>query len=264
MPFTYTGSLANNMRLALVDDTENNGVPCFKSQAGNAAVVQAGAANKVVNTFDTSTLDASKVFALCYCEGDGTASDATWADSGLRLTVSKVHSVQVESGYVGVPDKLITSAPSSTNRLPSLAQQTVRYLGSLPNGKYFSLVALSLNSNNPCVDPTVATALATSAGSVDARLHSGVMKGSTDGNYASPPGDLITIPQTAGNLLVPSSTVFTLCIAEGDGSVADKTWSDSYIRVKMSGIVTLTMTIASRTIVHRTEGQIPAQAGGVP
>jgi len=271
MVFAYTGSLANHKYLSLVSSTENGNVPCDKAYASKlstqgttlySGVAQAGVSDKSVTTFDTSHLNATLLFALCYAESDGTSGDNSWADSGLRFTLPKVSGIEVASGYEGVPNKVITSRASAENRLPAFADQVFTYVGYLANNKYISIVQASLNNNNPCVDPSIAAATAGSAGTSDARLHSGVQQGTADGSTGQ--GRVVSIPQAAGNLLVAGTTFFTVCYAEETGDGSDTTWRDSYIRVKMSQISTITMTVASLDITHRTGGMIPSSAGGIP
>ena len=45
---------------------------------------------------------------------------------------------------------------AATNRLPQVADTVVTYVGDLDNSKWVSLVDSTLNSNNPCVEGSVA------------------------------------------------------------------------------------------------------------
>merc|ERR1740130_760131 len=74
-----------------------------------------------------ATSTSGNYFAVCYAESGGTSSD-TWNDSGIRVTVPKVHSVQLSSGHVGTPARDHTSAPLATNRLPRAAGQELTYV----------------------------------------------------------------------------------------------------------------------------------------
>jgi hypothetical protein len=103
LELTYTGSLANNMYVSLVDETFNELTfsplvttgyfPC-----ANGAVAAAGydslhsgvdQGSSSVVAFDTKDLSTTKTFAVCYNEANGTSTD-NWVDSGIRLTVSKI------------------------------------------------------------------------------------------------------------------------------------------------------------------------------
>ena len=121
--FYYNEDLAHsyldkdNAWLALVDETLNQAVPCVGTQAGVSSAstdytgahrtyVSSGAYEQYVQDFDTNSLDVSKVYALCYSSGSdystmGGVNDPTWADSGLRLTLPKVHTMLFKSGYNG-------------------------------------------------------------------------------------------------------------------------------------------------------------------
>ena len=100
LELTYSGSLSQAMWVSLVDQTLNSMQPCDSASeaAGSAGVAysgpsQAAGGSKVV-TVDTLGMSTTLIFAVCYAEGSGDSSDTTWADSGIRLTVSKVTSVE--------------------------------------------------------------------------------------------------------------------------------------------------------------------------
>ena len=57
--------------------------------------------SKYVTTMDTQKLGTDKVFAVCYAKSGGNTNDATWADSGIRVTVPKIWNVLAASGYNG-------------------------------------------------------------------------------------------------------------------------------------------------------------------
>lgn len=106
----------------------------------------------------------------------------------------------------------------------------------LAAGKSVSLVSVTLNNGNPCINPVVASASATSAGTSNARLHSGVVTGT--GFDGTGTGAWITIPMTsgAGTLLAQTSqsNEYAVCYAEGTGDATDLTWRDSFIRIDTS------------------------------
>ena len=116
LKFHYVGTLQAGKYLSLVDQTLNNNLPCNQksdgtgSEAGripatvgdaaqaawsqrvtHSGAKQAGPGLTYVQTFNTHHLDTSKVFALCYTDGTGAMTDVNWADSGIRLTVTKIH-----------------------------------------------------------------------------------------------------------------------------------------------------------------------------
>jgi hypothetical protein len=115
----------------------------------------------------------------------------------------------------------------------------------LAAGQAVALVSVTLNSGNPCVDPAVASAAASSAGTSNSRLHSGVMTGTDfDGTGT---GSWITVPMGNGNLLAKTSTSneYAVCYAEGAGDGSDITWRDSFIRIDTSEITGLQQFIRS-------------------
>jgi hypothetical protein len=97
----WHGSLMYNQWLRLTLETENDGMPCDKVNAEHAKPGAAGIATEQVvgtpriqslagskrMTFDTSLLDQTTpgFYAVCYATGDGTKTDATWKDSGIRI-----------------------------------------------------------------------------------------------------------------------------------------------------------------------------------
>lgn len=151
MEFTYDGALEVGQYLSFVDSTLNTDNPCSDGSVAAAAaecpssdtcttgahsgVHQAGSSDRVVTTFDTTGLSTGILFALCYAEGTGTTTDSTWADSGIRLTVPKVHSLIYSSGYTGTADRVMTSYPAATNRIPRVANIEWTYVGDLAGGE---------------------------------------------------------------------------------------------------------------------------------
>merc|ERR1712196_287895 len=97
LELTYAGTLASDKYVSLVDDTLNSNFPCADGSvaAAGADSQHSGVAqgSSSVVTYDTSGMDTSKTFAACYTEGDGTSS-ASWVDSGIRLSVSKLTAIE--------------------------------------------------------------------------------------------------------------------------------------------------------------------------
>ena len=149
-----------NKYISLIDETLNSGLPCESSteaatSAGSAysGAVQAGASNAVVEV-DTRSMDTTKVFAVCYAETDGSATDTTWTESAIRITLPEVYALEVASGHTGTPNKLMKSWDQSTgyvvhdrgsNRLPQVIDQLLTYVGDLSNNMWISIVDVSLN-----------------------------------------------------------------------------------------------------------------------
>ena len=121
LELTYSGSLSNQSWVSLVDHTLNTisqgtvssaPQPCDSGSvaahtAGSAysGVLPAPASSKVV-TVDTLQMSTTLTFAVCYAEVDGTSSDSTWADSGIRLTVSKIDYILYNDGLPFNPKPL--------------------------------------------------------------------------------------------------------------------------------------------------------------
>jgi hypothetical protein len=90
-------------------------------------------------------------FALCYEYNNA----ASFTDSGIRVSVSKISSVRLSSGIAGVPSRDHTSLQLATNRIPrqgstgtysrAAKDQELEYKGTLAAGKYVSLVRVGIN-----------------------------------------------------------------------------------------------------------------------
>jgi hypothetical protein len=238
LQLSYTGTLADNQWLSMVDSSLNAAFPCASGSvaAANAdtqhsGISQAGSSDKTV-TLDTSSLSSAAVFSVCYSEGSGSSTDS-WFDSGIRLTVSKMTGLQY-----GSPIRLMTSAniAEATNRLPQISNMVLTYVGDLPASKWMSLVDSTLNSNNPCDLNSVAAAAADT-------LHSGAMKGSNTKQ--------VIVPQLSSSTLLDISKTFAVCYAEVDGSNEDQ-WADSYVRIQMSKIESIT----TSAMIYETSGGV--------
>jgi hypothetical protein len=226
LQLTYAGSLANNLWVSLVDQTLG-GTANFPCATGTVAAAsastaysgpqRAGGSDKIV-TLDTTVMSTSKTFAVCYTEGNGGTS-ASWIDAGIRITLSKVTLLKYGSPAREMPSP---NTRPATNRLPQSASMSLIYSGDLPHNKFLSIVWASYNTNNPCVDGLVAASGADST-------HSGAQQ--------APSGSsTVSIPQTT---LLDDAYEYAVCYAESSGSTADTTWADSYVRLKISRIQTI-------------------------
>jgi hypothetical protein len=185
MYFQYLGELGAGNFISLVkhDTTPRNSdnSPCFAAadtadadHSGSKQAASTGAYAYGTTDLDTTILDLDAPFALCYSE-DGT----TWLDSGIRLSLPKVYSIEAPSGYAGGSDncqfiggdptflfdqsnaaytgsckkdtmaRQQTSMPLSTNRLQQKAgsNEVLRYVGGLPAGATVSIVKAASNPN---------------------------------------------------------------------------------------------------------------------
>jgi len=287
LEYTYTGSLAANARVSLVDSTLNGGFPCDSGADAAHLVDGSGsysgwyqASLSTLSTLDTTVLDPSKNFALCYSTdvtvpgyytypGDiyPTYVPGTWSDSGIRLTVPKLHSLALHSGYTEPgqwASRIMTSFPLSTNRIARAENQTFEYSGTLADGSVVSIIdAARANAfgfgYNPCVNPDYAAALPNfeceSNDCPNGRHYTGAVNAT---------GKVFTIPQNlASEDLLYEGTYgereYAVCYAEGRGDIYDNTWRDSYIRLKASQLEALT----SKGVTHRTLGQLPHHVAGI-
>jgi hypothetical protein len=238
-----------------------------------SAMVMAQAGSQIVTNLTTEGLNTTKRFAVCYTRTTGMTQPADWHDSGLRVTVSKVQSLHYigdmpytdemlrdELQLMQLRNRQLTSAKTALSRLPRAADIKLRWdnkeASNWPNerenstpqeqlapGKHLSIVSTTLNGGNPCVHPSVATGLPSASGTNNQRLTSGVMSGTEFNGTA--PGIWVTVPQSTGNLLAPSSVLqeYTVCFAEGDGSVNDITWRDTFIHFETSDVESLTQVV---------------------
>jgi len=237
LSITYAGTLASNKWFSLVDETSNGNYPCaLRSNAGSSTSSQhsgplrGGTDNKLV-IFDTTMVSALRTYAVCYADAGGTGTDP-WYDSALRITIGTVTQIT----YLSTRVMTSSEPPSTWNILPQATNKQITYVGSLTHGKYLSFVDQSLNAQNPCGSSAVAAAAADS-------LHSGPMQAPI--YYKD-----VILPQTAAFL--DATKNFTVCYAIGDGTPADTSWRDSYIRFSMSRIDALVTTQVS----HRSKGHL--------
>jgi hypothetical protein len=176
----------------------------------------------------STTLSASIRFAVCYSKVAGNLN-ASWHDTGVRLTVTKLHSISY-----GSPTREMTSYFKSTNVLPQGTFDLV-YSGLLSTGRWVSLVEQTYNNGDPCV-------LGSNAAASSDKFHSGPQRA-----YLSTKS--VRVRQ---NILLDATVTFALCYAELDGTTIDYTWRDSYIRVKISKLAS----IVTESITHTTTGHI--------
>ena len=100
LSLTYSGSLSSNKWLSLVSSALESNDPCTSGLDAatnppdllHSSAMQAGSGQQEV-VIDTTPLSTSISFAVCYAELSGTIQDTSWADSGVRLTVSKISSL---------------------------------------------------------------------------------------------------------------------------------------------------------------------------
>jgi hypothetical protein len=211
---------------------------------------------------DTGTITSSSppmftptVFGVCYKEG----SSGDWKDSGIRLSVAKLqeikYGVSPTSGsdpYAEWVMKPVTTSlmlgascptcpeagiSNARNVLPQVAGEQFTYVShsgagdegiqgtALSGGEWISLVDATINSNKPCVVATEAAAAADMS-------HSGVMQTAFS--------TTVTVPQATTATLLSHDRLFAVCFAVIDGTVADSSWSDSYIRLSISQVKSIT------------------------
>jgi len=243
---TYTGSVGINRWISLIEFNINGGMPCDNSAIASAPAdslhsgpLQAGYLDKTP-VFSTLGISTSHTFAVCYTENQFGTTLATWIDSGLRITVSKVDTI---SYSWPVRTMASTNVRAATNVLPQVANAgVITYAGDLAVEKFLSFVDTSINSFNPCVNST-------EAGHTADSVHSGPLQ-------AASGSKVVTIPQST---LLDASKVYAMCYAEGDGSNTDATWRDSYIRVRISQI----RAVSAHLVTHTTAGHI-ASVGSLP
>jgi len=211
--FKYHGTMANGKYIAVVDAELNGGVPCDKTIASGIAsaqqsgVVQASADSTLVTLPQTTLLDWDKddgnprLYAVCAAQGDGTAADNSWEDSSIRLRVSPVTSLASHG---------ITHHTSG-----HIAQKSGLKLqvgGTLPAGKYVSLVDQTLNSNFPCADGTEAAA-------TFGTVYSGPLQ-TTANEVTINTADMTTYDSSGGFSPTITNKNFAVCFTTGDGTTA--------------------------------------------
>ena len=243
MACIYAGSILSSAWVALVEASTNSNQPCdteaaYAPDTLHSGSIRAAASGHVPSItgapidattrtvhIDTSSLDTTAMFAVCYTE-----TNASWSDSGIRLRVSKIS--QLTYGH---PTRTMDGTYKAANRLPQSGNANVVYHGDLAANKYISFVALSSNAYRPCDDGAVAAA------SIDS-THSGSLQAG-GGKAVVFPSGLI------------QSTLFAVCYADSTGSATDQ-WYDSAIRVSTSQVTS----VFSHKVTHITDGQLAAVA----
>jgi hypothetical protein len=226
--------------ISLVDAALNNNYPCANGLIAAAAYdsthsgpLQAGVGTRIISSADVTLLSTSTLFTVCYAEAGGITT-STWADSGIRLTVSKISSTLygVEAGRTA---RTTTSVPAANDCFPQVANAKITYVGDLANNMYVSLVDATLNNGNPCTTGTELAPTGTEAGAAADATHSG---GSTAAQAAASTKE-VTISQAT---LLNAAKTYAVCYAETSGSTTDNTWRDSHIRYKITKIESITVT----------------------
>jgi len=199
-------------------------------------------------------LSTEVVYAVCYDTHFGNSS-YPWVDSGIRLTISRLASLTYgnQLGSVMQPERTMTgeNVPSTFNRIPQVANIQLSYAptpaagisygSTLIYSKWVSMVDVTLNSYNPCIVYDSAVP-GLHAGAMDDSVHSGVMQ-DISGTYS------LRLPQAT---LLDDTKTYAVCYAMTDGSLYDSTWQDSYLRLKISKL----QSVSSHSVTHVTLGQI--------
>ena len=141
------------------------------------------------------------------CHADSGTHTASWTDTAIRLTVSKLTDITFGPSSVnGWASRTfyVTNVPLATSKLPQVANTVFTYGGELAASKWFSLVDSSLNSNhpdntkranNPCI-------YGATAASLEDSTHTGAIQASGT--------KTVTIPM---DTLLDASKLYALCYA---------------------------------------------------
>jgi len=269
LKLTVSGELGTGKWISMVEATLNTNDPCVSGAVAAApfGTVYSGPMQTSTNVANVNTAGMTtvtgaggfgssaveKTFAVCYSAVGGTTG-STWYDTGIRATVSKVGSVEYGEGqdleYSGFPMRTFTPSDGSSGAVlpwfhvvPSSEFELV-YQGNLANGRYLSLVDVTLNGGNPCGSPGVAAAGPDSQ-------HSSVEDANTFSTRVKF-GD-------AKLVALDHSKLFALCYAEAGGSTSDNTYRDTYIRLKVSKV----RSVQSHGVSMQTLGHIPRVDGSL-
>jgi hypothetical protein len=274
LDMTYQGTLAAGSYVALVDEDQNSGAPCAQALHSTPSNVNAYSGAKQASTgtktaqFDTTTLNHLKNYALCYTDSADTA--ATWGDSGIPFSIARVSKLTYNEEQEGTTatgvylrDMPSTNAapasdsfPLATNVVPQKAGSIYTYfanavadgsgVASINDLESVAYVSATLNSNNPCVDPSNFITASSSS--------SGALQPAT--------GKTFTVPQSAAYLGDGGEYMMAVCYTAAAldvaraGTLTDSTWRDSYIRLKVSQI----SSIQSYGIQHITTGMVASKS----
>lgn len=242
---TYAGPLDAGKWISIVKDTINSNNPCvLGSDAAGAADAhhsgplqpsgQYNGTRTIVIPQTAALLDIDARFAICYAEGDGSASDSTWRDSYIRMGVTKLY--QVMSLQV---------THTTWGQVDSRPQLPITLSGGLADDSTVSLVESTLNNGQPCESSSAAAA-------ADSQ-HSGPVKSSS---YQA----------TLDTSSMDTASEYAVCYAEGTGTTADTSWSDSGIRLTLSRVSEIFYGLPQRsftTVSSTTERRLPRADGVV-
>jgi hypothetical protein len=265
---TYSGKLVGPAQIVLISEVLNSGSPCSIASAdyaialnqGLATMVGVESANQQV-IFATDGLDVGTNYAVCY----GTTSISSYADSGVRVTVSTIqdleYNIEQYDSFVGeyrysrkmyssnvAVDDCLTSAlssapscasdsnPTATNRLPiSGGELTLEYAftnstrsSALSSSSSLVLVDSSQNNNNPCM-------------SWD-DIENGQFPSQTATGVLTASSKRFTVP--ANTDLSATVTSYTACycnlLISEETTINYLSCRDSYIRMEPSRVHTIT------------------------
>jgi len=205
----YTGDLVASKHISLVDATLNGNTPCVGAYAAAPAdSIHSGAltanADKIATVPQTVKLDATKTYAVCY-SGTTNVAGATWADSSIRIKVSKIE-------YINVYKRKF----KTEGTIPNHASLTMEYMGTVLNNRWISFVDATLNSGHPCDKGSIAAAPLDAA-------HSGSMKALSVKTF------------TANTAALSGTKLFAVCYTES-GGITSSHWRDSGIRIRRSKV----------------------------
>ena len=171
----------------------------------HSGAILAASGTKVVTLPQSTLLDETKLYAVCYAETSGSNTDRSWRDSLIRLRISKMEGLE-SHGIKHLTNGQIAREGNTIEYIRNavitgvVKQLHLTYSGSLSDGAYVSMVDETGNNNFPCASGTNATA------SVSA-TSSGVQQAT---------GKVVTFDTKA----MSTATTFAVCYTEGDGTAA--------------------------------------------
>jgi hypothetical protein len=176
-------------------------------------------------------LDETKLFAVCYAETDGSGTDTTWADSGIRVKLTKLQSLNAHA---------ITH--STRGHLAALPDLSTTYVGSLANNKWISIVPSSKLGGYPCSG-------AVTAGHIKTAQYSGPLQ-------AGGSNKIVSIDTSA----LSKTVLFAVCYTEVASPDLTTQWSDSGIRLTISKVSATKYNIATGQTARLSDASNLARA----
>jgi len=186
-----------------------------------ASLMTATGRTATVNLPEGYFMDYTKTFAVCYSSGTNlNVKDMQWRDSFVRVTWSHIHTLKIHKDQ--------NMAITTKGMIPAVAQLRIEWAYSslsMPEGDnsnhhspWLRLTAENQNGGFPCEKENADQVVGVNS--------------TNSKQVLNPTNEFVNLDTS----LLGSSTgvhSFAVCVATGNGTIADATWEDSGLRVRV-------------------------------